>query len=171
MADLSAKSLKQLEVGSEIVGQILGLTGRRVRQLTEDGVIAKNGRGKYPVLASIKAYIGWLKAAQERVPASDAKEAVLFERARSLRLQNDEREHRLVDTEECIAVLDEIVGTYRTELDGLPARLTRDLDDRKQIASVVDAISNRVCDKFEQRAAELRANGTISTPVEVDDEV
>ena len=167
----SAKSLKQLEVDSENVGEILGLTGRRVRQLTEEGVMAKNGRGKYPVLASIKAYIKWLQAAQQRNAPSDAREAVLHERARSLRLQNDEREHRLVDTEEVLAVLDEIVGTYRTELDGLPARLTRDLEDRKHIAEVVDAISNRVCDKFEQRATELRANGSIAVPVEADDEI
>ena len=140
-------------------------------QLTTDNVIKSTGRGKYPFAASVQAYVAWVKAAQPRAPASDAKEAVLHERARSLRLQNDEREHRLVDTEEVIAVLDEIVGTYRTELDGLPARLTRDLVDRKHLAEVVDAISNRVCDKFEQRAAELRTNGSIAVPVEADDEI
>ena len=171
MTDLSAKNIKKAEVDQAALGEILGITPRWIRQLTTDGAIKRNTGGKYPLTQAVQGYLTWLKASQERVPASDAKEAVLFERARSLRLQNDEREHRLVDTEECIAVLDEIVGTYRTELDGLPARLTRDLDDRKHIAEVVDAISNRVCDKFEQRAAELRANGSIAVPVEADDEV
>jgi phage terminase Nu1 subunit (DNA packaging protein) len=168
---LSAKSFKQLEVVSEIVGEILGLTGRRVRQLTEEGVMAKNGRGKYPVLASIKAYIKWLQAAQQRNAPSDAREAVLHERARSLRLQNDEREHRLVDTEEVIAVLDEIVGIFRSEMDGLPARLTRDLDERKIVQEAVDAIGHRAADKLEQRAAELRQNGSVAVPVDDADEV
>ena len=171
MTDFTAKNIKKWEVDQTTLGKILGLTPRWVRQLTADNVIKSSGRGKYSVAASVQAYVAWIKAAQQRAPTSDAREAVLLERARSLRLQNDEREHRLVDTEECIAVLDEIVGTYRTELDGLPARLTRDLDDRKQIASVVDAIGNRVCDKFEQRAAELRANGSIAVPIEAEDEV
>ena len=171
MTDFTAKNINKWEVDQTTLGKILGLTPRWVRQLTTDGVIRSNGRGKYSVAASVQGYVAWTKAAQQRAAPSDAKERLLEARAKSIELQNAEREHRLVDTEECIAVLDEIVGTYRTELDGLPARLTRDLDDRKQIASVVDAISNRVCDKFEQRAAELRANGSIAVPIEAEDEV
>jgi phage terminase Nu1 subunit (DNA packaging protein) len=170
MPIFAPKNLAEYETSSPVLAALLGLSARRIQQLAAEGVLPR-GKNGFKLAASLKAYVQWLKDAHERTPASDAKEAVLLERARSLRLQNDEREHRLVDTEECIAVLDEIVGTYRTELDGLPARLTRDLEDREQIAKIVDALSHRVCDKFEQRTAELRANGSIAVPLEVDDEV
>jgi phage terminase Nu1 subunit (DNA packaging protein) len=170
MPDLSSKNIKKAQVDQAALGEILGITPRWVRQLTTDGAIKRNAGGKYPLTQAVQGYLVWLKASQERVPASDAKEAVLFERARSLRLQNDEREHRLIQTEEAVAALDELVGIFSTELSGFPARLTRNMEDRRQIAEHVDAIRNRAADKLAQRAAELRTNGSIEVPVEVDDD-
>ena len=165
MTDFTAKNINKWEVDQTTIGKILGLTPRWIRQLTAENVIKKNGRGKYPVAASVQAYVAWVKAAQQRAAPSDAKERLLQARAKSIELQNAEREHRLVDTEEAIGALDEIVGIFRSEMDGLPARLTRDLDERKIVEQAVDAIGHRAADKLEQRAAELRQNGTIAVPV------
>ena len=84
MTDFTAKNIKKWEVDQTTLGKILGLTPRWVRQLTADNVIKSNGRGKYSVAASVQAYVAWIKAAQQRAPPSDAKEASARSRARSL---------------------------------------------------------------------------------------
>jgi hypothetical protein len=74
--------------------------------------------------------------------------------------------HALLETEEALAAVDEIVGSYRTELAGLPARLTRDLDRRDEIAKEIDGLLARVSVLFAKRAAELRADGSLSLPAD-----
>ena len=169
MVDFTGKNFKKWETDAATVGQILGLTSRRVTQLVADGVIKRSTRGKYSVAAAVAGYIKWLQAAQQRNAPSEARERLIEARARSIELQNEEREHRLIDTDEAIAALDEFVGIFSTELDGLPARLTRDLEERKTVREAVDAIRNRAADKLAQRSAELRTNGSIEMPVEEDD--
>lgn len=164
MTEITAKSFKKWEADAATIGEILGLTSRRITQLAADGAIKRSTRGKYPVAAAITAYL-----TLQSTPSA-ARERLMEARARSIELQNAEREHKLIDTEEAISACDEIVGIFRAELDGLPARLTRDLDERKIVQEAVDAIGHRAADRLEQRAAELRTNGTIAVPVENDDE-
>ena len=123
MVDFTGKNFKKWETDAATVGQILGLTSRRVTQLVADGVIKRSTRGKYSVAAAVAGYIKWLQAAQQRNAPSEARERLIEARARSIELQNEEREHRLIDTDEAIAALDEFVGIFSTELDGLPADL------------------------------------------------
>ena len=46
------------------MGDILGLTARRVTQLVAEGVIPRTGGANIPSLASIAGYLKWFKAAK-----------------------------------------------------------------------------------------------------------
>jgi hypothetical protein len=85
-------------------------------------------------------------------------------------MSNKHAAHALIETEEALAAVDEIVGSYRTELAGLPARLTRDLDRRDAITKEIDRLLGRVSALFAKRAAELRADGALSIPADEVDE-
>ena len=169
MTEITLRNFKKWEADLPTVGDILGLTARRVTQLVAEGVIPRTGRGKYPIAKAIAGYLKWLQDAKQRTAPSAARERLIEARARSIELQNEEREHKLIDADEAIGALDEIVGIFRSEMDGLPARLTRDLDERKIVEDAVNAIGNRAADKLAQRAAELRTNGSIEVPIEEDD--
>lgn len=47
--------------GNTLSAFLDGLTTRRIRQLADDGIIPKSSRGKYPLKASIRGYIHFLK--------------------------------------------------------------------------------------------------------------
>jgi hypothetical protein len=99
MTEITAKSFKKWEADAATIGEILGLTSRRITQLAADGAIKRNTRGKYPVAAAIAAYL------KVQSTPSAARERLLEARAKSIELQNSEREHRLIDTEEAIGAL------------------------------------------------------------------
>lgn len=44
-------------VGSKILADLLGVSGRTVRDLADKGVLVKSAHGKYDIVASIPAYI------------------------------------------------------------------------------------------------------------------
>jgi phage terminase Nu1 subunit (DNA packaging protein) len=142
-----------------------------VQQLAAEDVIPRTKDG-FRLGEGVQAYTNWLKEAQKRTSPSVARDRVLAARAEQLEMANRERAHKLLDTEEAIAFLDEIIGTFRTELGGLPARLTRDLARRGEIEREVDRLCGRISDLFAKRETELRSTGAVSVPSqdEVEDE-
>ena len=68
-------------VTSKDVAQLFGVSGRRVGQLTEDGVIEKDGRGVYDLEKTVKAYIKYLSdkayAREESMTEAELKEQKL----------------------------------------------------------------------------------------------
>ena len=52
--------MEKMLVTSKDLAQLFGVSGRRVGQLTEDGVIEKDGRGVYDLEKTVKAYIKYL---------------------------------------------------------------------------------------------------------------
>src|SRR3954471_16135165 len=49
------------EVTGEELGRLLDLTPSRIAILANEGVIPKNRRGRYPLAASIQAYVRYLR--------------------------------------------------------------------------------------------------------------
>ena len=165
MPKISAKEIAASEITGTALAAVFGLSLRRVQQLAADGTIPRDG-DLFRLGEAVQAYVKWIKASQERSKPSEARERLLLARATQIEMANRERSHALIDTEEALAAVDEVVGAYRTELGGLPARLTRDLDRRDEITKEIDGLLGRVSTLFTKRAAELRADGALSVPVE-----
>ena len=165
MPKISAKEIAAHEVTGTALSAVLGLSLRRVQQLAADGTIPRNG-DLFRLGDAVQAYVKWIKASQERSKPSEARERLLLARAEQIEMANRERAHALIDTEEALAAVDQVCGAFRTELGGLPARLTRDLDRRDEITKEIDGLLGRVSTLFTKRAAELRADGALSVPAE-----
>ena len=54
-------SLENVTVPSRAMEKLLSVTGRRVRQLADEGILQKAGRGKYELASSVANYIKHLK--------------------------------------------------------------------------------------------------------------
>lgn len=73
--------MEKMLVTSKDLAQLFGVSGRRVGQLTEDGVIEKDGRGVYDLEKTVKAYIKHLSdkayAREESMTEAELKEQKL----------------------------------------------------------------------------------------------
>ena len=158
------------EISVKFLAEVLGVGERWVQQLEKQGVIKKSGHGRYDLAASVQAYIKFkVESEVARVTPEETSpgERVKAERARKLKLENDEREHRLVATPDAIAALDAIVGPLTAGLAGVPARLSDDVAERRRIEHEIDAVLRGLADRFKKASGDLRAG---RDPLSADEE-
>lgn len=117
-----------------------------IRQLQREGHLPKGPRGMIPFVAAARALIRFLRDEERRSSKTAADARVREARAREVELRIAEREGRLIDLVEHEEDLLALVGMVRSELSGLPARVTRDLQFRRTIEQAVNDILQRLTD-------------------------
>jgi len=137
-----------------------------IRQLQRDGVLPKGSRGEIPFLAGISALIQFLRAEERRSSKSAADTRVRDARARVYELQAAERERRLIEFSEALEFVDRIVGMFRAELSGLPARVTRDLTLRRTIEQALNELLDRLAGIVAEMERPSATGDATAVPVE-----
>jgi hypothetical protein len=129
-----------------------------IRQLQREGSLPRGGRNQIPFVAGVRALIRFLRDSERRSSKTAADSRVRDARAREIELRNLENEKRLCEVEDVNGLVDEMVGTFRSELAGLSARVTRDLQFRRTIDQALNDILRRIADAFNEKAILLGAS-------------
>ncbi|WP_024275975.1 hypothetical protein [Hyphomicrobium sp. 802] len=160
------------EVSVTDLGKVLGVGERWVQQLDAQGILTKSARGRYPLAASVQAYT-LFKVESEVARAipeeTSAGERVKAERARKLKLENDERELLLVAMPEALTALDVIVGPLKAGLAGVPARVTDDIAERRRIEDAIEVVLKDLAKRLEQAGDAMRQGRDPYSAVEAAD--
>lgn len=139
------------------IGRVLKLSERRVRQIADEAKVSRAGRALFPVGPMIRAALE-LARSERGNPA--AREALVSEReakTRAIELRTAREEMKLVPTGEAVAMVQQIIGAMVSRLNGLPARFTRDLSERRRLEIALDEIRTEVSDQFASATTEYRA--------------
>lgn len=160
-ATVAAEVLPETVSGTEL-GALLAyppFTDRWIRQLADEGAVVKAGYGRYDLRASILAYVEHVKkSAVDALPAvGSSRDQYEAERARKLKMHNDERDALLMETNSGLAALDHIFGMVQTALAGVAPRVTEDIALRRKIEDAQTAVLSDLVTRFEQAGAALRA--------------
>ncbi len=144
-------------------------TDRWLRELADKGYLVRAGRARYELAASVRGYIRFIRETEVATVnrKSDARAEFEAERARKLKLENDERENMLIGTPLAISAVDYIVGTLRTDLAAVPARASEDVATRRRVENAIDDVLDGLAGRFE-KAADALAQGL--DPIEADEE-
>lgn len=163
MAGIQSKALNKSGTGKfPILGvrqlaDLLGVSPDLVRQLERQGRFSKISRDRYDSEAAIRGTLAYLRDEERRSSRSAEAKRVLEARAREIEIRTAKEEGRLIDIEVIDAIVADILGTYRSELEGVAAAATRDLTVRASIRSALDSAIGRCRRRFEQRCDDLRA--------------
>jgi hypothetical protein len=155
----AAKRADELPISD--LGRVLGVTERWIQQLEAQGVLRKSARGRYPHAGSVQAYIKYKvdsEVARAIPEETTPGERVKAERARKLKLENDERELLLVAMPDALATLDFIVGSLKSDLAGIPARVTDDVAWRRRIEDGIESVLRDFADRA-RKAGDALAQG------------
>ena len=136
------------------VSGLLMLTRQRLYQLEADGQIKRSAPDVWRTEDVVQGYIRFLRD-HSRVNRSASDNRLREARAIEVEVRTAERLGKFVAVEEFDAMIDLIVGVFRTELSGLPARITRDLALRRSIEREIHGLLERVADTAEANAARL----------------
>lgn len=179
----NVKITPETEVSTSELACVLGITGRRIRQLAEDGVLERAGQGKFNLCKSVKRYIDYLtrevvdedKAKMERAK-SQSEITLKASKAEIAHLEMKELQGKMHRSEDVAAMTEDLVFTIRSMLVALPGRLAIDAAAaatpaeaseviRKEVFAVMEELSKYKYDpkKYEERVRERRnwaaANG------------
>ncbi|MGH0004867.1 hypothetical protein ACQU0X_32800 [Pseudovibrio ascidiaceicola] len=156
-------------VGSAEMAKCLGITPRRLNQMVADGVLRKEGRGKFPLAFNVKAFIDFKVQSEvsKLAPSSADKLTQRKEQQIARRMAREDRDIVLISEAE--EALEEVVGEFLTTFSTLPAQITRDLEERRRIEKICDGQRSRLSGRFDKIAASLQqGRATAETQAEDD---
>ena len=152
------------------LAQVAALTGRStqwVHQLAKAGFIPREGHGQYTLVGMIRGIIAYyedlLSKNSKTAAASRATEA----RTREIELRIQERSRELIPLEDAKAELADWAASVRAEFQGLPARYTRDMDERRRLEQEIDGAFERLSRRTSEAERALASGeGAVSTEPE-----
>jgi hypothetical protein len=161
--------IESLEVTGGILAKFLGFTSGRVSQMDREGIVHRTASGKFLLAESVRNYVAWARDETRRSSSSATLSRVQEARAKEIEQRTAERSRQLIPMEEARAMVIDVVGGLRAELDGLPAGITRDLALRKKIEKTLNGIFTRAADRLEKQADAAETDGEPVAAVTKDD--
>ncbi|GHB34026.1 hypothetical protein GCM10007094_23790 [Pseudovibrio japonicus] len=156
-------------VGSAEMAKCLGVTTRRLGQLVSEGVLRKEGRGKFPLAFNVKAFIDFKVQSEVSglAPSSADKLAQTREQALLRKMAREDRE--IIAMEEAMEALEDVTGEFLTTMSTLPAQITRDLEERSRIEKICDGERKRLAKSFVKTTQALQQGRRASSAQTEDD--
>jgi hypothetical protein len=144
-------------IAIDVVAKLLLVTPEWVRRLTKDGWIAKTDRGRYRVVDVVQGYIRFLKDEARRATKTASHNRLQEIRARKEELAVAQTERELVPLAEAMTLVDEVCGAVVARVNAIPARFTRNIEQRAALQREVDEALAEVADRIEKLGATFQS--------------
>ncbi|WP_298031643.1 hypothetical protein [uncultured Dysosmobacter sp.] len=176
MAGTTQKITEDTEVNTTELASVLGLSGRRVQQMIQDGTLLTVAKGRLRLADAVQRYIKFIST--DPVDEEDAKiekgrrkaEATMkASKATIARLEAQELQGKMHRSEDVAAMTEDLIYTIRGALNALPGRLAVDIVTantpaeaseiiRKEVYKVMRELAGYRYDpkKYEERVRERR---------------
>ena len=131
--------IDSLTVSAAVLGNIFGVTDRRIRQMAEEGIIVRAAKGRYNLVDSLKNYILSLKLAVDSNDSDNPDGELNFEeeKARHERVQRHLSEMKLQTlkgelhkADDVRHVMTDMLSSFKTRMMNIPAKVAPVLEDR-----------------------------------------
>nr|WP_302142429.1 hypothetical protein [uncultured Schaedlerella sp.] len=151
-------NIDSITVSAAVLGDLLGVSERRVRQRAEEGIMVRASKGRYKLVDSVKNYILTLKLEVAGVSAELAEgeinleeEKGLHERVKrhisELKLQIMKGEvHKAEDVE---AVMLDMLAAFKTRVMNIPSKVAPLLENR-DAAYIKDRLISEVTEALNE---------------------
>ena len=171
----NTKITSETEVSSSELACVLGITGRNIRQLVEDGQLEKVD-GRFILSDSVQRYVAfkskWNKDDEEKrleKTRLTADVTMKASKAQIAKMEADELRGKMHRSEDVAAMTEDLIYTIRGLLMALPGRLAVDVATvttpaeaaeiiRKEVHALMRELANYQYDpeKYEERVRERR---------------
>lgn len=145
-----ATAARLLEIGEE-----------RLRQLKKDGYVDFPKRGYTTLVSAVRGYIRFLKDAAAKETKTAAVSRAQNARAQEVELRLQERRRDLIPQREAALAMSLLVETVVDEFNGLPKRVTRDVEQLRVIEDETHGAKRRIADRLDQLSGAL-ADGSVA---------
>jgi phage terminase Nu1 subunit (DNA packaging protein) len=147
--------MKNNRVSAVALGRHLDVSAQWIGKLVKAGVLTKLPDGAFDLDKSRVRYIRHLRDEVRRGGQTDATARAQEARARQLELKLAKEEGELLELTAVEEVMGDIIATFNSELIGVPAACSRDLEARDRIEEAVNGAIARCQKRFDQAVAAL----------------
>ena len=147
----------EAKISIDQAAQLLMVTPEWVRRLAKDGWIPKTDRGRYGVVDVAHGYIRFLKDEARRSSKSASYSRLQDARTRKEELAVAQAERELVPLAEAMTLVDEVAGSVVARVNAIPARFTRNIEQRALLQREVDDALTEVADRIEKLRGSYRS--------------
>lgn len=143
----------------EVAGRLLMIGPERIRQLNKSGYIPLPKRGFTTIVGAVQGYIKFLKESASDRTTNAALTRAQDARAREVELRIKREERELIAQDEALLAMSMLCGIVSQQLSGLPARITRDMELRRQIETETHAAQEAIATALDKLSGFVRAGG------------
>lgn len=162
MAEPAQSQEDQNVISLEVAARLLMIGPERVRQLIKADYIVRVKPGYTTLVSAVQGYIRFLKDEDRKNTKTAAASRATEARTREIEMRIAERSRALIPMEDAQAVVMQLATIVRAELAGLPARYTRDKEERRRIENEITGSLDRIRAASEEAGASL-ATGNIAS--------
>ena len=157
---LKVDDLSNVTVNSSVLQELFGVGDRMIRYLVEEGIIEREGRGKYPLLKSVKSYITTLKVANSGKIQTNEDDLILEEekaKHEHIKRQITEIKLQLIKgqvhkAEDVEAVMTDMLAKFKTKIESLPSKLAIQLEGEDKL-SIQNILKEELADALKELAS------------------
>lgn len=141
-------------VGLDDLCKMFGLTRRRVNQLVDDGVITRVDRGEYNIVNAVLGYITFLRDDNKNRTKTASASALNEAKARLVDAQVEEKTGKIRSQirQETASLVSVVIGELMADIHALPARITRNLDERKRFEDEIERLQRAAFERLKRQA-------------------
>ena len=161
----------ETEVSTTELACVLGITGRRIRQMAEDGQLQKVSKGRFLLADSVQRYVKFLSDGPMLEKTRRVAETTMkASKATIAKLEAEELKGKMHRSEDVAAMTTDLIYAIRGAMMALPGRLAVDVASanspaeaaeiiRREVNKAMRELSNYRYDpkKYEERVRERRA--------------
>jgi hypothetical protein len=153
----------------EQAAALIRVSVRRIQQLMQEGWIKRTPGGVLTGVAVVHGYLDFQEDATKRLMAKFADNEVRRAKAKEINIRIAEKERELVPRDEAEGFVQLLIGGVVSLLQGLPARFTRDVNERKRLEHLVSDVRAEVAGLAAKFGAAFRTGEEFIDPAGEDD--
>jgi hypothetical protein len=146
------QQIDQGTISTATLAKLLMLTPRSVNRLAADGHIPRATPKTFALAPAVQAYIKYLQADRKNQTQTAAANRVAEARALEIERRLAREDRLIITLEESMLHGDTLIGMFLASLSSLPARITRNLPERRRIELIIDQERQRLADEFDRMA-------------------
>lgn len=162
------KNPAEMTINKAMVAMLLNVSQPRVAAMTSEGILHQSSRGRWKLIDAVHHYIAFCKQETKSKTKGASETRVRDARAAEIELRMARTDREIIPIAEALATIDGVTGDYLQSISSLPARITREQNERRRIEAICDEERARLGDHFTEKSFALRTGIPIA---ETDDEV
>jgi len=167
---MSETKPEDLVVSTATLATFLNLSTGRVKAMAMEGSLPPMlARGRWKLVDCVHHYIAFLKEEQRSKTKTASETRVRDARAAEIEIRIARGNRDVIDLSEALGVIDDCTGIFLQALSSIPARITRDQNERRRIEAICDEERVRIADSLLEKASVARTGiPTAETDPEID---